>query len=267
MKTFLFLPILLLYFFCASAQTPIPVEEVKGDTTETIESDSTITYIIRQPAVTIIEKFEVVSPKERQKYYLSIGFVLLGFHEFKKANSSYENYLHKINSSISNKLSYSIGTSIWYCPDKIYKGIAIDFTNIQQTFHNTDLYGTGYSMNNRYNYAQLGLQTGYWIKKEKKISCILIGAIQGDWLMSYSGYTFDKTNLTNTKSLITAIDYKKYTGTISINSKFLYNSNNYMLEIEPFVKFTPISATTKNEAYTLQRFFWGIKFGVSNKLF
>jgi hypothetical protein len=260
-----------LFFFFLSyplfAQTPDSLTEEGGDTLETIISDTTIIYIIQKAPVTIREKVEILKPKPKKLFFLSTNFSILTYSEKRKAITSYEEYLKKINSAISDYSGYSIGASLWKCRKKIYNGIGMDFLILKQHFSFSDAIVDNYKATNAFNYLVLNPQLGYWIGKGKKISCIGYGSIQGSYTLSYSGFTYDKTSPSIPYRINGIINYRKYLINFSANAKFLISLNKALIEIEPYVIIAPFSATVKNEAYSIRRTFIGIKFGLVHKLY
>jgi hypothetical protein len=263
---FLFSLILFLCSRSVSAQSD-SLNAEKGDTLETIVSDTSIIYVIKQTPITIREKVEIVLPKEPKKFYLSIDFSLLHFSEYKKASASHQDYLTKLNSATKNKLSYSLSSSFWQCPKKIYKGIGISFTDLIQEFDYTSTVGEKFTTNNRFNYVSFSIQGGYWFKKNNRISCIAYAEVQGNDLISHAGYTINKVEFIYIDRLDYQMHYIKYGMSVSANLKFLLFIKEILLEVEPYLTFSPFSATPKNEYYSLKRSYIGLKLGVTNILF
>ena len=193
---------------------------------------------------------------------------ILYFKEFKKAQSSYEAFLSKLDQVTNNLPSYSIGASLAKCPKKVYSGISVSFIRLNQIFNYTSpLDEKIYSAKNHFNYLNIGIHGGYWFKKEKKISYILYGGIHGDNLLSYSSYTINNSNLTTIQKIKDVTDYKEFLLDFSIQLKLLYAFQNSYIEIEPYAMISPISATLKTEVYSIERLFLGIKIGLNNKIF
>jgi hypothetical protein len=267
MKSILIFFLAFIFFNSVYAQLPDSVSVEQSDTLETIISDTSIIYVIQAAPVTIREKVEILLPKNKKTYYQSIYFSLLKFSEYKKARSSYEDYLLNVNAATSNTLSYSVGTSIWQCPQKIYTGIGIEFIRLKQRFQYTDFANISYTAGNRFNYISGGIDLGYWLKKDKKISCIIYGKIHGQYLVSYTGFTLEKTNLSIAQRINLETKYQPYLVDFSLNFKFLFTLKTVFLEAEPYCSFLPLSATQKDEAFSVKRTFIGIKLGFAQKLF
>jgi hypothetical protein len=263
---FIFL-ILISLPICAYSQVADSLALQEGDSLETIISDTSIVYRIKRKPVVLKERVEISRAKKKKYIYQSFYFSLFQFSEYKKANASYEEYLSKVNTATTNELSYSIGTSIWQCPKKIYTGIGIDFIRLNQKFHYTSPGNQNYKETNRFNYAGFGFQLGYWLRKEKKASCIIYGKMNMQYLLTYSGFTYGKPDSLGIHRLKSTMLYQKYIAEFSLNAKFLFTLKTFLLEVEPYCSLLPMSATPSNESYSLKRTFVGLRLGFTQKLF
>ncbi len=263
-----FLSFLIFCTNCCFAQTPDSSSEIGGDTIETIISDTSIIYVIRAAPVKVIEKIEVVKPKAKSLYYLSNTVSLLYFLEFKKALPQYEEYLSKLNSVTKNQNGYSIGTSIWKCPQKTFTALSITYLRLKQSFnYSNQVTYVNYKINNYFNYLEIGIHIGYILKKTNRISYIISGGIHGCNTLSYSSKTLNKLDPTLIANIKDEIKYREFLMNMSLNLKLLFTTKNINFEVEPFILISPISATIKNEAYSIKRSVLGIKVGLNHKLF
>lgn len=261
---FCFILFSLLYSFLSIAQIPDLLSEER-DTLETIISDTSVIYVIQAEPVTIVEQVEVVKPKSN--YYLTLHSAGFVFHEYRKAAASYELYLSKLEEATKSVFSYSIGLSLWKCPKKICTGYDVNFNRFIQRFeYNSPVEGY-YHTNNYTNYFSLGILLGYWIHKEKKVSCLLSGNAQINNLLSYSSVTLSKADPTVSAAIRNEISYREYIPGFSLSSRFLIATGKQFIEVSPFITAMPVSATRKNEAYTIRRIIAGITIGISNRLF
>lgn len=269
MKISFIFPLLFLLSLSSYSQVADSLALQEGDSLETIISDTSIIYkIIKKPFV-LKERVEISKTKtrKRKEIYQSFYFSLFQFSEYKKANPSYEAYLSKVNAATKNELSYSIGTSIWQCPKKIYTGLGIEYIRLTQNFQYTSPSNQNYKEENRFNYAGFGFQLGYWFRKEKKISCILYGKMNMQYLLTYSGFTYSKVDSLGVQRLKLTMLYQKYIAEFSLNAKFIFTLKTFLLEAEPYCSLLPMSATPANEAYSLKRTFVGLRLGFTQKLF
>ncbi len=262
----LFIPILFFFAIAFTSYCQLPEEE-QGDTLETIVTDTSIIYVIRQKPVTILETVAILQPWEKKKYYLSVGASMFLFSENKKASASHENYLSRVNDMTKNLYGYSIGGSIWRCEKKFYTGMGIDFLRLKQLFNFDPI--PGLSFENRFNYANISFQSGYWYRKNKTISYLFYGAINEQCLLSTAGFTLIKqyTEPESAGRIYVEMNYKKYVTSFSAHVVCIVNFKPALLQIEPFFTLAPFSSTSKNEYYSVRRTFVGLKISIANKLF
>lgn len=276
----LYKSIIPLFFLLASysscAQKPV-IPFLSRDTVEMIVSDTSITYIIEEEVVTVVEKITAVKPPAN--YFLSIYFSTLLFAEYKKALPSYEYYLAKVKEATGNLPSYSMGISIWKCPKRISTEYSLSFFRLQQRFTHTyteaevdsnqfypaDI-GRKQSVINHFNYMNWGFSLGYWFNKTKKLSYVLSGRADICNLLSYSSYTLSKEDL-RVASLRNEIKYREFIMDFMLQLRAFYKTNTCMLEITPYLSASPFSSTASAEPYKLYRFMAGLKVGITNKLF
>jgi len=242
---------------------------IKGDSVKTIESDTSITYVIKRAPVRIKERIEISKPKINRpaKLCLSVHVGLLAFIERTKAQPGYEDFLSKVNDANAHRLSYSFSGTIWRCPKKIYVGIDVHFYKLRQKFTYVSSTNTEYSSINRLVYAGVGLYGGYKFSQKPTLTLIAFGGILGENLSSFSGYTLYKNDPSILMRLNTEILYKPYLINLSVGMKALFAVKNIPIEVEPYIILPTMAATNKENVYSLHQYIIGIRMGFTNYLF
>ena len=269
MKVFLlllFLSFTVIHFSFSQKIEKLPLE-ISSDTLEGETTDTSIVYIIKKAAVTIKQKVEVQREKKKQYYYLSWGFHGFVYSERRKANNGNNTYLNLINPLTKERPSYSFGFRLTRAQEKIIANLTLSSKRIIQEFEYTDLNGEKYNLMNNFNYGSLGFQIGKWLKKENKLSYQIQGGIAGDYFISVKGITLDKSDFVVPARLNRIMNYKKIIPSLSINLTLLYKIQNSYIELEPYFMVSPLSATKKNEYFSISRTFIGLRIAYTNKLF
>jgi hypothetical protein len=269
MRFFLSLLFFILFFSGSSysQNTEKQPAEMVADTIEGISTDSTIVYIIKKPAVTIREKFEIELAKRKKYFHVSMGLSGLVYSEKYSATKGHENYTETVKKSSRPLSGYGINIELWQAPKKLITGVSIGGIRILEQFNIQDNLGHNYSSKNSFTYGNIALVMGWWFKKENKISFQLLSGPSLDYIITDTGHAFDKTNTQNTTTISQSISYRPYTVSFNAGIKMLYRLNKSYIEVEPYMEIAPFSTTVKKEYYTLTRNFYGVKVNLMNKLY
>jgi hypothetical protein len=269
MRFFLSLLFFILFFsvFAYSQNTEKSPAEIVADTIEGTSTDSTIVYIIKKPAVTIREKFEVELAKRKKYFHVSMGLSGFVYTEKYKATKGHEDYVESVKKASRALSGYGINIELWQAPKKLITGVSIGGIRILEQFNIKDNLGNNYSSKNSFTYGDVLLVMGWWFKKENKLSFQLLSGPSLDYIITDTGHALDKSNTQNTTTISQSIAYRPYTISFNAGIKMLYKLNKSYIEIEPYVVIAPFSTTVKAEYYTLTRNFYGIKVNLMNKLY
>jgi hypothetical protein len=269
MRFFLSLSFFILFFsvISYSQNTEKQPSEIVADTIEGTSTDSTIVYIIKKPAVTIREKFEIELAKRKKYFHVSMGFSYFKYTEKGKASPGHKDYFEAVKNARKPLYGYGINIELWQAPRKLITGISIGGIRMLEQFTLKDDSGTGLLRKNSYTYGNVMLVLGKWFKKEDKISFQVLGGPSIDYMISYTGLALAKSNPQSTTTISQTMTYRPFVVSFKAGVKMLFQLNKSYIEIEPYAVIAPFSATVNKEYYTLTRNFYGIKINLMNKLY
>ncbi len=269
MRFFLSLLFFILFFsvISYSQNTEKQPSEIVADTIEGTSTDSTIVYIIKKPAITIREKFEIELAKRKKYFHVSMGFSFFKYTEKLKAIPGQEDYTAAVKNATKPLYGYGISMELWQAPKKLITGVSIGGQRMLERLTLKQDSGAGLLRKNSYTYGNVTLILGKWFKKENKISFQVLSGPSIDYIVSYTGLTLIKSNTQTTTTISQIITYRPYVVSFKAGVKILYQLNNSYIEIEPYVVIAPFSATVSKEYYALTRNFYGIKINLMNKLY